>query len=310
MNELSYITDGQQPDPQMTAGRRPEHGNSSSEQSKDIVELAAELIAGKPNEPTDVDTEAVQDEPEREPGGSDAGETFEEAQQEAGEESPAESEQGDSTEEVNVRTAKELAEKLGVDPKDLYKVEFNLRGGSTATLGQMKDAAEKLETVDQEYAVREKQLNDLEIELHNARQQVSMYQQEIAEQLTPERRAEIQSAQEATLAQEGASLRAAVPELAEQAKFDQFREDTVKYLGRWGFKPHELQITDHRVLLVVKHGMDLERRLENLAKMKPKQPPVRTRKQTAPKPTEKPQQRPMEIGIDDQVRAVAKLIGK
>ena len=52
--------------------------------------------------------------------------------------------------EPETSTLKALAEKLGVEPSDLYKVKIGLPDGEQMTLGQMKDRVQALTDLDTE----------------------------------------------------------------------------------------------------------------------------------------------------------------
>ena len=49
-------------------------------------------------------------------------------------------------------------------------------------------------------------------------------------------------------------------------------------MGSYGFKPQELNISDHRILLVLRDAMQLRNRIDRLSKIQPKPKGSRTRK--------------------------------
>jgi hypothetical protein len=93
---------------------------------------------------------------------------------------------------------------------------------------------------------------------------LAMIEGDVAAKLSPPVMQAMVQRREAREAREKEAMYRAMPELADAAKLDQFRSATVETLSRYGFRPAEMVITDHRLLLVIR---DLQRAENRLARL-------------------------------------------
>ncbi len=165
----------------------------------------------------------------------------------------------------DVTTVAELAEQLGTTQKKLYdSLEITATNGETMTLGALKDKVQDQETSVREVVQRETALHERESAVLRDQQLITAMSSDLVGKVSPELVERYQAQQQQSQAREAQQLRAAMPELADKAAFDTFRGEVVETLSGYGFRPSEMNITDHRMLVILK---DLQRTKAQLKKL-------------------------------------------
>ncbi len=250
-------------------GTNPTPQNGSGDVFADAL-LKAMKIDQPQEEPAD-DGKEEGDDPERSRPDSEGRRLQPEADASASEH-PAgdEGEQGEaSPEDLRQQKLTDLAKELGTNAQRLYSIEVDMGKEGSMSIGALKDAYRAQEPFRAEMAQREQALMEQAIQLREAQQTVMSLQEDIQQHVDPGKLETLREQQQAALAVEGQRLRQAAPELAEEAAFGKFREDLVGFMGSYGFKPQELNIADHRILLVLKDAMEMRQRWKRLAEAKP-----------------------------------------
>lgn len=231
--------------------------------SDDPVDQIAELLAeGIPDEETS-DSDPV---PEQQAApGEHEGESG------GGEEAPEEAPQ----EEVKLTTLKDAAEALGKEASALYDVKIPMGDGESQTLGELKDTVLKQREWTSESVRREEELTERELRTARDQQELSYLSAEIAHKMDPEQVKQARARRETELRQEQLTLAEASPKFKDPAQFDLWRNEAVTFLSRYGFKPQDMMITDHRMVLMLDDLMETKKRIKNLANVRPrrKEPP-------------------------------------
>lgn len=170
-------------------------------------------------------------------------------------------------------TLRETADALGVKVADLYNIEVPLADGETATLGAIKDAYKSKQAADAEIAMRAAELDERETSITTEQRLWAQLGQELSSKLEPGTREALVQRLQQQEAQERVALLRAMPELQDQSKFEAFRDEVVQTLARYGYEPHEIVVSDHRQLLVVR---DLARALTRLKQLRDYKPTPKT----------------------------------
>lgn len=155
-----------------------------------------------------------------------------------------------------------IAEKLGVDPDEVYKATITTRDGETVSIEQLKDAWQKRKSDERGIAERVSELDRREAGVIADQQVWSLLA--ASGQLPAEAVRTAQTQIQNIVQRESATLFDLVPELRDEAKLDLFRRDMVSALGEVGYKPHEIMLTDHRQALFVRRFVQMLRELEAL----------------------------------------------
>lgn len=178
---------------------------------------------------------------------------------------------------------KELAEELGTTPKKLYdSLEITTQEGETLTLGQVKDRIQGQLTAEREIAQKEQSIMQREAALLQNQQLFQSLYSDLERNLSPQTVNQLKEQQQRQQQRETALLMNAMPELRDEANFDRFRRDVVEFAGSYGFKPHELAISDHRIAVMLRDAMQTKKRLDKLLSFDPekdKAPPKSARPQ-------------------------------
>lgn len=166
-----------------------------------------------------------------------------------------EQDEGEAGAEAPAKAAPDLT-----DPEEFYKTEITTGDGEKVTIGALKDAYQSQQATARETAKRAVALDERESALYLDQQlintlgtaptpaAVQQYQQRLVERDTRER----------------SSLLAAMPELKDAPVFEAFRKDVVDRLGKYGIRPNEVVINDHRQLLIVRDLIRAEARIKAL----------------------------------------------
>ncbi len=288
------------------SGNSNEHSETPLNSSGNPLDDIAALLTGQ--EPQDDEQDENQDgqtpEPQDNNGSADAaGQDGREEGEQDGEE-----EAGDGQRQRELTNIAEAAKAIGTSPRKMYDLEVPMGPGQEpVTIGELKQAYRQSDEVQREFAQREQEITSREVQAAQVQQDLAYLQEEILAKTPPERIRQLQERQEAQLRIEGNLLQQKLPEFRDQHYFNNWREDAVAYTAKFGFKPHELVINDHRLVHILHHAMMLEKKLERLASFKPKheQPPKRKSKALRPG-TNKANRRPRDKG--QQVDAVADLL--
>lgn len=205
----------------------------------------------------------------------------------------------------------ELAQKLDMDPESLYAVEVKAGDGSTATLGDLKDAWQQRETAARETAARAAELDQRESALIADQRIFAEMGDQLAQALSPETRTQLQQHLEQRTERERQAMLRTMPELAEPEAMSAFKADVTQALERYGFRPAEMQITDHRHLHILRDLIRLEKRMAQLQKWKPDAKPTKSaqpRKADAGAKAAQVMQRARRGSEADKVAGVAQIL--
>lgn len=182
-------------------------------------------------------------------------------------------------------TLKEAAERLGIEPEDAYKLTLTTGDGEGVTLGQMKDAYVAQETARRETAQREASLDERETAITRSQQLWAQLGDRLEHAIPRESRQQLAQHLDERNAREQRMLMQVAPELQDETVLNTFRDDVVKTLGKYGYKPHEVVIGDHRQALVIRDLIRAQKRLEALRDYKPERQPPRTKSGAKAAPT-------------------------
>lgn len=259
-----------------TSGESSQEHESSSSLSRTPAErmteaqkadaVAALLRGEQPNgagddgsEQHDPGTEAGGGEGENAPPAASGPESAHEGEVDAEQGSSPKSEDGTSAASTEPLTLKAAAEKLGVAPEELYKLEISTGDGETVSLSELKDGWQTRAQAERETAERAAALDGREARVIADQQVWSTLA--ASGQLPPQAmRAAVEQLQQ-VVERETDLLFELVPEFEDAAKFDGFRRNMVRALGDVGYKPHEVAFTDHRQALFVRRYLQQEREL-------------------------------------------------
>jgi hypothetical protein len=167
----------------------------------------------------------------------------------------------------------DLAEQLGMEPKDLYGLEITVGDDEVVTVGALKDAFKTQKAAGLEAVKRSADLDAREAALVNRQLLWDQLGSDLSRALPPATRQKIEQHMAEQEAVERDRFLKALPEMQDQTKFDGFRTDVVKTLQGYGFSVPEMNIRDHRQLLVLKDLIQTKKRLAELLAYTPKQEP-------------------------------------
>jgi len=184
------------------------------------------------------DQAPVVEEPEQEP----AAKTDEDL-------SASESTEPEATPEVATMpgTVKELAEKLGIRPQDVYAgLKINI-GDSEVSLSEFKDRAKDLFKADELRSAADTHKTDTENELLRTRRELSIAQQRY--QPTEAEKQQADTDWNAYVAQENASTLAAIPDWQKPEAQTAGLTAVAELAAEYGFSNAEVQtMVDHRII--------------------------------------------------------------
>ena len=161
-------------------------------------------------------------------------------------------------------TLKALAEKLGVEPSDLYKVKIGLSDGEQMTLGQMKDRVQALTDLDTEKQQLTKQQIDYENQRLKERAEVTALLSKVQHAITPEMVEQTRAERDQLIARERQALLEAVPEWRDAETYTRDRTALVEFVADYGVSEAEFSnITDHRLVKVLRDAHKLKQSLSS-----------------------------------------------
>jgi len=260
-------------------------GPSARQPEPSLLSSATPELERRPtSSSTTVDEEQAQ--PEREKGlddtlaaigeliGAPSTATSEEAAAgERGDETPVSGALRGADGKFRARTLAEVAEHLDIAPDQFYGLALTTGDGETVTLGALKDAWQEGREAQRETAQRETGLDEREAALRAEQALWEPILAELRDKVPQDFQARLRGQAEQTLSRERSRLRAAMPELADEAHFDGFRGKVIEFLSTYGYTPREMAITDHRMLVILRDHMRLKDRLEQLLAYEPERRP-------------------------------------
>lgn len=207
----------------------------------------------------------------------------------------------------------ELAKALNITPKQLYeRMQVTLKeSGETVTFGEWKDRVQDQAHAARDHDKREEQILHREAQVVQNMQLIETVAQELGAHLPPSVMQEMQQRQHNKTQLEQQRMLNAMPELKDQAAFNAFKNDIVDAMSKYGFKPHELVISDHRILLALKDLIATKKRIKRLSEFDPERErkPKDRKPQKPQKPATQYQKKRGNIHSEsDKVDAVASLI--
>jgi len=265
MNEMPS-GDGAQETPQKTSEPRSQGSETSSSSSKtqrtesEKAKAVADLMRGGPVEPESRP-------PERDPDGSAAHAAHDPDGAPDGAPEPAPKPRG------KPKTMTEAAEMLGMEAKDLYNLELTTGDGKTVKIGALKDIYQNQQAAQQETAKREAALDQRETAFIDDQRLWAEMGDQLKKSLTPAQVEKMRNNLRERELEERRKMFNVMPEMADAAKFDQFRIDIATHLKAYGYKPHEIVVGDHRQLHILRDLIRMKKRLDQLTSFEPKNAP-------------------------------------
>lgn len=210
------------------------------------------------------------------------------------------------------KTLNDVAERLGLEVKDLFGIEFNLGGdGESLTLGKLKDLATDHGQFEVDRLQFEETKTAREAEFLKA-------QTELAEVIAllpknaikPELIQMLANRREQTLTREKGMTLKAIPDWKDTAREGTDRTAMQAHLAEYGYAPGYLEtITDHRTLKYIRDNMQRQERITRVLAQ------VKQIKKPAHKPSGAPTGSP-QVGrsrvkvskVETQAAAVAELL--
>jgi len=209
---------------------------------------------------------------------------------------------------------KAIARAMGLTPKQVYEgLQFDVGGDAPLSLGQLKDAVKDQQTASREAAERETRLHERETSLIRDQQLLARVTDDLKGKLAPETVRALQlKAEEHDRRERNLMLRTMPEETSSPQALHAFGDQVAELLGAYGFGPHELVITDHRMLLVLRDMLRWKRLLKDAAAIesRPKEPPKAPGRASKPPRPDRGvlAQRARQGSEADKVAAVASLI--
>lgn len=191
---------------------------------------------------------------------------------------PEQSDELPTGRETGPSTLTDLAEQLGMDADEAYKITITTGDGEAVSLGDLKDAYQSREADARESAKRGQSLDERESALIADNSFLSEIAQEIKGLMKPDTLEKVTDRLQRNEAQERQKLMAAMPELVDDDVAKNFKTQFAETLLKYGYKPNELHITDHRQVLIVRDLMRTKARLQKLLDFKPDAKPPRAAK--------------------------------
>ena len=165
----------------------------------------------------------------------------------------------------------EAAERLGMETKDLYKLELSTQEGETVTLGALKDAWQNRQAHEQEIVKRNVQLDERENVTLQAQVLWAQLGEQAAATLTDQQLMQLKQQMVEREEAERATMLKIMPELAEPQTFAKFRQDAVDLLTKhYRYQESEIVINDSRQLQVIRDNIRMRKRLADLEAFQPK----------------------------------------
>lgn len=267
MSEQQSLTNGEEQSGTQTSeepnSSTPLEASTQRSKSSDPLDQIAELLAGEQenDEVSGSEDSAEGSAPDPEPGDGEAPEE-------------------EASEEETFKSLKDVAAKLDVDPAKLYELDIPMGDGESLTLGELKDAIHNQKEWTTESAQRELEYSERGAKLARDQQELAYLRQELVGKVDPAVIQQAQQQMQVDLVREQQLLTHALPKFKDPAFYETWRNQAVDHAQTYGFRPEELQITDHRMIVMMADHMKLKDQLKKLASVKPtrKQPPVTRRK--------------------------------
>ena len=242
-----------------------------------VVDQVNDLIAGEQPAPVDdepkregeAETVEQQPLPEADPG------VAAEADQPEGDTPDDEQPEGDAGDEDKPVTFKELAESMGVEPKELYGVEFPLGNGESVTLGDMKDAYKAHQTLvaEREDYEAKKLQSEQEMMVANRQLQQLMTLGVKSGTVTQELLETANAVHQETMRRENALLTRAIPEWQDPQVRSADWQAMVDHVEGYGKSEAWLKsIGDHVSLKILHDAVKYQNRVKAAANGQRKQP--------------------------------------
>ena len=172
---------------------------------------------------------------------------------------------------------KSIAQALGITQKQVYEgLKFDVGGDEPLSLSQLKDAAKDQTTALRETAQREADLGAREAAIIRDQQLLARVTSDLRGKLSPETVHELQRKTVETEHRERTMMARTMPEVVSSpAALHEFSNSVATMLSAYGYQPHELNFTDHRMLLVLRDMLRLKHVLRDVAAIetRPGQPP-------------------------------------
>ncbi|MCP4465868.1 MAG: hypothetical protein GY813_03835 [Halieaceae bacterium] len=213
----------------------------------------ASLLGGEPESDAAVETQTPESEhqPDQEIDSSAS-------EPEQDENAPDEQEEAPQETEEPLTTLKALAEKLEMQPKDLYAVEL----GDGLTIGQLKDRMKDLTEADTLRDKAEAHKIQTENELMSKRRELALVQQNLGREPTPAEQVQAEQQWEAYVSHETSQTMKAIPDWAEPSVMEAERDGIVELLQGYGFSQSEMAATiDHRQVKLLRDYSKLLKRI-------------------------------------------------
>jgi hypothetical protein len=157
------------------------------------------------------------------------------------------------------------------DPEAFYAQEITTGDGEKVTIGALKDAYQSRQQAERETAKRSVALDERE----SALAQDQRFWMELGELPVPVK-AKIAERMQARERAEHGKMLAMMPELKDKAHFDTFRTEIVEALGKYGYTPAQIVVTDHRQLMILRDLIRAQARIKALtAEPAAKAPPAK-----------------------------------
>lgn len=164
--------------------------------------------------------------------------------------------EGTETEEVQEETrysVKDLAAKLEVQPKDLYKsLDIKLSDGSTMSLSELKDLAVKGKHIDEHTVKRDKDANELMVQRKEINDVMELLT--TSGKVTEDMINKVREQNDMRMASEMKLLLKALPDWESQSVRNKEVKAIGDYARQYGITPTELDalITDHRLMKLIR----------------------------------------------------------
>lgn len=189
---------------------------------------------------------------------------------------PAETQGGATPPKGKPKTLTELAERLGVEVKDLYDLEIPSDKLKGLTLGKLKDHMAERETFttrslkfEEDAAQKEADFSRAQLELQTLLQALPK------EAITPQLREAVRQKHEAALSVERKRTLDAIPEWRDESLRTTDLAAMVEYLTGFGFpKEYLAQVNDHRALKFIRTAWQREQRLRKALELVSEQKPA------------------------------------
>lgn len=308
--EEQFSSNGSAASMPMTQDGGSEEWTTSSRSSKTPVEQVVELLAGGAS-----DDENSNEEDYRED--SDAAEDHGSASEPRGKdrdrddgsvgegerEVPADDEEGGLPQSI-----KGLAEKLGVEPAELYKLEFSTGDGESATLGQLKDSYQERAAAERETAERSAALDAREAGLATDIQQLALL--DAMRVVPPDVRNKATQHLQQMAVQHYQEFLALSPDLQDEGARAAYEKEAVNLLADYGIAPAQFGVRTVGMHRLVRDALRWKKTVAKLTAPKAKEPPKPVKPNRAPPRSEhRAVAQAKRTGRhDDQIAAVASLI--